>query len=424
MTKEELKEKLLNAKAPDWLDQLEITSNFPIVDFRITQKGFSSIYLLVEKHHNGWEKIRKDLPSVLETSRSHFETIFNQLNTFVSYIPTYEANQLSSYWANHIAAYFNRTSALLTYDCPETQFLIKLNQEQPDLVKGAFEFLSYKINGQNIQPNIPQNLTAYIAAYEFVQRDYTKLTERRDAEKSSLSRLRNEFAKYLGTSENQLNTFLTDTKQKSEELAKEIVEIRDNKEILFTTWFNEVQDKHQTFVDESHKTKIDLEKTYQEHLRLKGPADYWKKRALQLQGQSRRYMFWLIALVVFSAGLLYILLGTMSNGALEVLFKDTGRAIKWSIILISFISFMAYGVKLLAKASFSALHLARDAEEREHLTYLYLSLRKDGNVEDEDRQLILQSLFSRADTGLLKEDSSPSMPGSATGIVEKAIFNK
>jgi hypothetical protein len=39
-------------------------------------------------------------------------------------------------------------------------------------------------------------------------------------------------------------------------------------------------------------------------------------------------------------------------------------------------------------------------------------------VTDNDRSIILQSLFSRADTGLLKEDSSPTMP---TSIFEKAV---
>ena len=41
-------------------------------------------------------------------------------------------------------------------------------------------------------------------------------------------------------------------------------------------------------------------------------------------------------------------------------------------------------------------------------------------MDKEDRLLIMQSLFSRADTGLLKEDSSPSMPG-ATSLVEKLV---
>ena len=32
------------------------------------------------------------------------------------------------------------------------------------------------------------------------------------------------------------------------------------------------------------------------------------------------------------------------------------------------------------------------------------------SMDSEDRKLILQSLFSRSDTGLLKEDSGPTMP--------------
>ena len=59
---------------------------------------------------------------------------------------------------------------------------------------------------------------------------------------------------------------------------------------------------------------------------------------------------------------------------------------------------------------FSSYHLARDAEERHTLTFFYLALTKDTEVKDDDRKLILQSLFSRSDTGLLKEDSSPTMP--------------
>jgi hypothetical protein len=65
------------------------------------------------------------------------------------------------------------------------------------------------------------------------------------------------------------------------------------------------------------------------------------------------------------------------------------------------------------------VHLARDSEERYTLTYFYLSLLKDSNVDEKDRQLIIQSLFSRAETGLLKDDSSPTMPSET--IMSKII---
>ena len=78
----------------------------------------------------------------------------------------------------------------------------------------------------------------------------------------------------------------------------------------------------------------------------------------------------------------------------------------YNFYIISF-----FGIQALKKAMFSSFHLARDAEEREKLTVFYLSLIKDTTITQEDRSLILQSLFSRAETGMLKDDGNPTMPG-------------
>ena len=64
---------------------------------------------------------------------------------------------------------------------------------------------------------------------------------------------------------------------------------------------------------------------------------------------------------------------------------------------------------------FSSFHLMRDAEEREQLTYLYLSLiheSKENNstVTDESKDMILQTLFSRTETGLLNQAQGPQIP--------------
>ncbi len=215
---------------------------------------------------------------------------------------------------------------------------------------------------------------------------------------------------------------MDEAKQKGEDYAKAIDEIKDAKETDFDNWYNKAKENHDTFVNDTKEHREHLEKTYRDLLRLKSPAEYWSKRAIILKRDGKKYMAWMVALVVFAAGLLYFLLGTISNDTLGLIFKNTGTAIKWSIVFISFLSLLAYGIKILAKLSFSSFHLARDAEEREQLTYLYLALRKDGNVEDGDRHIVLQALFSRADTGLLKDDSSPSMPGSATSVVEKYVM--
>jgi hypothetical protein len=74
-------------------------------------------------------------------------------------------------------------------------------------------------------------------------------------------------------------------------------------------------------------------------------------------------------------------------------------------------------MRAITKVMFSSFHLARDSEERNTLTYFYLSLVNDSKIDEKDRHLVVQSLFSRADTGLLKEDSSPTMPNDFVGKI-------
>lgn len=80
------------------------------------------------------------------------------------------------------------------------------------------------------------------------------------------------------------------------------------------------------------------------------------------------------------------------------------------ILFGTFVAVYAYLLRVLSKLVFSAFHLMRDAEEREQLTYLYLSLSKEAEVDKESRDIILQALFSRTETGLLSSDSGPTMP--------------
>lgn len=158
--------------------------------------------------------------------------------------------------------------------------------------------------------------------------------------------------------------------------------------------------------------KIQLEQTYREQMRFKAPAEYWKERAKFLNNEGQKFLILLIILLALGILLLFSLLWLTPENMLENIFSgEPVKAIRWSIIFISMMSFLFIGIQALKKAMFSSYHLARDAEEREKLTVFYLSLIKDSTITQEDRSLILQALFSRADTGMLKEDSSPSMPG-------------
>ena len=93
-------------------------------------------------------------------------------------------------------------------------------------------------------------------------------------------------------------------------------------------------------------------------------------------------------------------------------------AIRAFLILATVISLAVYLVRVAAKMTFSSFHLQRDAEERRQLTLVYLALIREDAASQEDRDIILNSLFSRADIGILGGDSAPTMP---TSFVDRII---
>lgn len=124
----------------------------------------------------------------------------------------------------------------------------------------------------------------------------------------------------------------------------------------------------------------------------------------------------MLYLVCFSALFFAIILISSPDWIFQNVFQgNTTAIVRWSIVFIALISLLAFAIRAITKVMFSSFHLARDAEERHTLTFFYLALLKDTNFNDDDRKLILQSLFSRAETGLLKDDSGPTMPNDIVG---------
>ena len=94
-------------------------------------------------------------------------------------------------------------------------------------------------------------------------------------------------------------------------------------------------------------------------------------------------MFWVIGLACV---LLTIILITSLDYIFNTVFNSNKIAIvRWSIVFVTLLSLIVFAVRALSKYMFSSFHLARDAEERHTLTFFYLSLLKDTEVKDDDR---------------------------------------
>lgn len=416
MTNTEFKKKIAEATDPDWFKNISVTFNFNYNKVNQTIIGLTAIYEYINQQIEGWNKVETTLPNDLEISKTYFNQLKNHIIQFVNNYHNKPSNNLSNYWRN-VQDFLQKknNNYPLPYNVPEVDFLVRVHKENPSYFQGAYNFLI----GNNFNINNKDSFFGALLAYEFIQKNTSEITERRSAEKSSISKIRNDFQKYLTESENIIVDHIKNTNDKYEEFVKKIDDLKTEKDTLFNTWFEDTKtNQWQNWYDPTTKKVKELEDTFHKKLQLEAPAEHWSKRAEKLKTQGWITLLLIIVLVGITCWSLAEILWTAPEQIYLSWFgKDKSPAIRWSIIYVTLISFIAYAIRSLTKFMFSSFHLARDCEERHTLTYFYLSLLKDSNVDEKDRQLIMQSLFSRAETGLLKDDSSPTMPSDTIGKV-------
>lgn len=430
MTNKELQSKLKEVTNKDWFKSVSIIFNFSKVDSSIEKISFFSIYQYVKKQVNGWEKLSEELPNDFIHSRNKWKELLNGLEVFLSQ-NKYKTvdNEINSQW-NYFKNKVKEINNYFPIDCPETIFLLEVFKISPNYYNGAQKYLT---GNSSMHFNNKAEFAGAIMAYEFNFKEDSLIPKRRNSEKSSISQIRNSFENELSKTRHEVNDFLQTSENNWKSITEQISNKAKNqneevdnlirkKQKDYDKWFNESKKNEETYTKQSLERVKELEELYREKLKLEAPATYWKSRADKLKEEGRN---WLIGLVIVSA-IAIIALGLVlyliSDGTLKDLFEKTGSAIRWSIVFVTFVSFLAYGIRTFAKLMFSAYHLHRDAEEREQLAYVYLALNKEQSVDKTERHLIMQSLFSRADSGLLKDESSPTMPGG--NFIEKLMGGK
>ena len=180
---------------------------------------------------------------------------------------------------------------------------------------------------------------------------------------------------------------------------------------------DEQKKSYDAFMEEKDSRIKELEKLYNEKLRLESPAKYWDEMNVEYTDKAKGYIKIAIGLGLISIIVLVLIIALVPQATKAEHWFDL---IKNTAILTIITSLLIYGIRVAVKMAMSSFHLARDAKERKQLTHFYLSLINEKAVTDKERELVITALFSRADTGLLKGDASPEMPS----INISDIFNK
>lgn len=215
--------------------------------------------------------------------------------------------------------------------------------------------------------------------------------------------------KRANTQFTELNTNYTKAFHEQEERIKSIT-AQTNEQ------FDTLNSKATEYFTERDKRCQELEKLYDEKLKLEAPAKYWDnmKKSYQWNGG-----IWFAASIVIAVliivGLVILLV------SIPDLFSEDSHwmdVFKNSAIITIITSVAIYILRITVKMAMSSFHLARDAKERHNLSYFYLALINDNAITDKERALVINALFSRSDSGLLKNDSGPTMSGNVMDLVE------
>lgn len=168
-------------------------------------------------------------------------------------------------------------------------------------------------------------------------------------------------------------------------------------------------------IRDNYKKRIkELEGLYTEKLQLDGPAKYWRRLA---RGNFYKGIVYMALSVVSTVGLALMVYSLLVNADVLPIFNMSVAnlnfgTVRASLMLLVFTSAWGYVIHLLTRLGISSFHLHRDYTERLQLTRVYLALLKNDALKDDVslRNIVMQALFCRSDTGLLKNEGGIKMP--------------
>ena len=403
------------------LDEIIEELNVEIPIFPGEQKRkfrkFNELKKLIDKEVEYWKPWHVDQMQFVFTAFQNIQTFLQQaLDTS----DQQEAQQLVRY----AVAEASRSQYPLPYsETAAGKFLNELHARSPKSSESAYHYLTQGNFSTSFRDKDAfdglllafhfSNADAFSAKISATESSLTQLTESHQAVKDDLEQKGH---KLMADITSWQKTFSHDATAWKEAFEKETAKWRHGLQNAFDKGIQSNNQQFTTFYGEKRQELDELEKTFREKLRLEGPAKYWDTFAENYEKRGGKWRNW--ALVTAGVFVLFTF-GFLAMSPSWFLGPEfTAGSIRGTMLVALAVSVLIYFIRLFVKLSTSAYHLSRDARERYQLTHVFLAMVKEGAIQPEDREIILQALFSRADTGLLKTDGGPTMP---TGPIGKIL---
>jgi len=398
---------LTTNKFPKWMDEYLKENKFEIVqipnDYRIIgEKGFPNIiiksarqlYEHIEREGVFWTNdvvknnhIVRSYPNQIETARNNFENAL-------------QSNDAVARKAALQRAIHNVCSCEISSKTKLAKIFVKYSMEPGQFFQGFQNAFTGKSNNWQTQREF---LKGFIVGLE-----YKKVIS--DLYSGLVGEEMTKFNNAADDATEKINEIIGRADSDYQDHNQKHVELLKAKKEEYDSFEKELDD----FMKSCRAKKEALENTYTAHLKLSKPAEYWSKMENSYSESGQRWLEITAAVTIIAIIILVVIILRIDPFDLN----EWAEGIRTTAFITMLITIAMFIIRFTSKMATSSFHLARDAKEREQLTYFYLALIKDGAVPEREQHLVISSLFSRADTGLLKGDSSPEMP-SGSKITEK-----
>lgn len=339
--------------------------------------------------------------------RNHFNSIKSYLNYFFSYSnDEYNANS----YLNNVLANLKTNRYPLVFSYTQIgKFILEQYNISPQHASGVIEYIFSNINLNSLSNK--EYFEGVLEAYKYRNQEIAFTTLEDNFDESILDIKE----KIIKTHDNLYKV--------SKEYHQNLVESYNDFSSDISNWRDTIKSEVETYLKDKVNTFKDLEIAYKEKLKLEAPIDYWDKLYNEYNKKGKTWTGIAVFTSVIMMMLLMVILYNIPSQLDVNLESFNFQSLRATLILALLVSIGIYLIRLFVKLALSAYHLSRDAKERYQLTYVYLSLINEGKISEQDRTIVLQALFSRADTGLLKGDSSPTLPDGMLNQLTKLTMN-
>lgn len=169
----------------------------------------------------------------------------------------------------------------------------------------------------------------------------------------------------------------------------------------------------ETEISDAVTSLENTEKAYKEFMGLKAPVEYWSDKAEGHKIAVERNLVVLVLFALFGGGSLIGLLWGIANTALSWAKSDPPVAVFLTLATVGVAATtgVIWILRVMVRNYLSEKHLGIDAQERATMIQSYLAFMEAGQVETEERKILLQSIFRPTADGIVKDDAAPFFPG-------------